>query len=584
MSATAHIAACWSGQTSWTVLDTGFADGHSFLQIWQSWRAHARRPELLHYVGVLSVAQAAALPAATVEAITQPGLVLEPGFHRILLEDGQLSLTLCVGDALELLPRQEMQADCVLAAAHDWDKWQLKALARCCRRGAQVVFGGAVLPTAALLKEAGFVEAASKASSEVDGEPAIAPRHLLAVYQPHWPARRPRTTGSSSSAETTTPGRCAVIGSGLAGVSVAQALARRGWNVDVYEAQGQSAAGASGLPLGLVVPHHSVDDSPRSRLSRAGTRLMLSHAERLLRSGQDWQLSGVMERDISDDGELSGTPDRWHPYAAWIKPRQLIQRWLQHPRIRLHTNSAVHGLELLHTKATTQWQLRNAQGQELGQANHVVFANAHACVELVQRLATTLPADFSWLADVLNKLQAMQVLHGTLSTGAMPATATQPAFPAFPVNGHGSFVSNIPADNGPRWYAGSTFQTDTAVHADLASEHSINSAKLQTLLPDVAQALSEQFAKAQVQAWQGSRCINYDRMPLVGPLQDSQHTEAGPTLWLCAGMGARGLSFSALCAELLAAWMGHEPLPVENTLARTLSTARVRRKRPAASS
>ena len=91
----------------------------------------------------------------------------------------------------------------------------------------------------------------------------------------------------------------------------------------------------------------------------------------------------------------------------------------------------------------------------------------------------------------------------------------------------------------------------------------------------MAQTLSPQFSQQQVGAWQGSRCIAHDRLPLVGPLEDGEQ----PSLWLCAGMGARGLSFSALCAELLVAWLGGEPLPVESNLARSLSTRRVRRSR-----
>jgi tRNA 5-methylaminomethyl-2-thiouridine biosynthesis bifunctional protein len=39
-------------------------------------------------------------------------------------------------------------------------------------------------------------------------------------------------------------------------------------------------------------------------------------------------------------------------------------------------------------------------------------------------------------------------------------------------------------------------------------------------------------------------------------------------------MGSRGLSFSVLCAELLAARMGAEPLPLEASLARFLHPRR----------
>jgi tRNA 5-methylaminomethyl-2-thiouridine biosynthesis bifunctional protein len=118
-------------------------------------------------------------------------------------------------------------------------------------------------------------------------------------------------------------------------------------------------------------------------------------------------------------------------------------------------------------------------------------------------------------------------------------------------------VSGVPSAQGPSWFAGSTFHSEVAQHRDLAQEHAAN------------------LRKQQVQAWQGSRCVTHDRLPLVGPLEDAP----APSLWLCAGMGARGLSFSALCAELLAAEMCSEPLPLESSLAKSLSTRRARRTR-----
>jgi tRNA 5-methylaminomethyl-2-thiouridine biosynthesis bifunctional protein len=250
---------------------------------------------------------------------------------------------------------------------------------------------------------------------------------------------------------------------------------------------------------------------------------------------------------------------------------------LDHPFIQFHGGTAVHSLQ----REVRNWQLRDARGVEVGCADLVVFANAYGSVELLQRVAAELPADFAWLPGALEKLECLQSMPGTLSFGASPAPGDTAAsvLPAFPVNGHGSFVSGVPTVQGLQWYAGSTFQADPALHADLGREHAINLAKLQALLPQVADLLAPQFASQQVQAWQGTRCISHDRLPLVGPLDDVEQ----PTLWMCAAMGARGLSFSALCAELLVAWLGHEPLPMESQMAKALGTRRpLRKKSPTA--
>jgi tRNA 5-methylaminomethyl-2-thiouridine biosynthesis bifunctional protein len=587
-----HLRTYCAAQASWTVLDTGFGQGRTFAEVRQCWRSQSPRPPMLHYVGVLSLEQALALQAAH----QKPGndalprqadladlcFGLGEGFHRFLLDDGALSLTLCVGALPAMLAQQEMQADTIVADASAalWDKWLIKALARHCKRGTSLHFDAAPPVQAALLEAAGFVL-----------QPPGVGRAAYAVFNPRWTlrnSRRPQATARY------TPGTCAVIGAGIAGASVAHALAVRGWTVAVHDAHPHPAGGASGLPVGLVVPHHSSDDSPRSRMSRVGTRLMLQHAARL-HKGTDWNPSGVLElhpeaseldeveaevRSPSPSpgpaqawaramtsGELSGL---WHPYAAWIKPGQLVAQWLGHPGIQFHGNSRIASLE----RSGGNWLLRDAQGRPAGRADTVVFANAFACQSLLQRLNAEQAGAISWVPDLWNKIEALQVLHGTLSLGLCPS-AIPVDWPAFPVNGHGSFVSGVPGEQGLRWFAGSTFRADANALFDVAQEQATNLAKLQVLLPQVANTLATQFESRQTQTWQGRRCVTHDRLPLVGPLEEGP----APTLWLSAGMGARGLSFSALCAELIAAWMGGEPLPVENQLARSLSTLRPRRQR-----
>jgi tRNA 5-methylaminomethyl-2-thiouridine biosynthesis bifunctional protein len=98
--------------------------------------------------------------------------------------------------------------------------------------------------------------------------------------------------------------------------------------------------------------------------------------------------------------------------------------------------------------------------------------------------------------------------------------------------------------------------------------------RLRRLLPLEGYDLPDTLDRGPVAQWTSTRCITHDRLPLVGPVE----TTAGPGLWLCVGMGARGLSLSALCAELLAARLGAEPLPVEFSLSRSLDVNRVRRK------
>jgi tRNA 5-methylaminomethyl-2-thiouridine biosynthesis bifunctional protein len=350
----------------------------------------------------------------------------------------------------------------------------------------------------------------------------------------------------------------------MAGAGVAHALALRGWAVTVLDACAEPAGGASGLPVGLVVPHVSADDSPRSRMSRNGTRLMLQHAQRLLIEGQDWACSGVMERRGAPEGDL------WHPMAGWIKPARLVQEWLRHPGISFVGNARVR--QLAYSEGF--WTLHGDQGQPLAQAEHVVFANAYGCRELLHNVASNVELE----GDVLAKSNTWHELHGLLSYGKCPADSQAPAggmWPTGPVNGDGSFIPGIPTPQGPQWFAGSTFETQASHVADIAAQHRANYARLASLLSEVGAALAPDFSAGTVQAWSSTRCATHDRLPLVGPLQ----TNATPSLWINAGLGSRGLSFSALCAELLASQIHGEPLPVEAPLARGLHAMRARRQR-----
>jgi tRNA 5-methylaminomethyl-2-thiouridine biosynthesis bifunctional protein len=67
------------------------------------------------------------------------------------------------------------------------------------------------------------------------------------------------------------------------------------------------------------------------------------------------------------------------------------------------------------------------------------------------------------------------------------------------------------------------------------------------------------------------RCASTDRRPLAGELESG--------LWVSTAMGSRGLTFAALCGELIAARLHAEPLPLEARLAQALDVRRQDRAR-----
>lgn len=567
-----HLTRCglpsaWADQGAWTVLDTDFQDGAHFLNTWLAWQCDPARPRILHYVGIapsapalpsIAILQTAADLAHEWQALSEMCAYLEPGFHRLICDGGRVSLTLCIGDVQTQLGEHVFQADTVFATAPK-DKWGAQLLARRCKRGTRFcmsaatpasIEGAAAAPSQlhTLMQAAGF---------ELD-DSAHDHRSLTGNFNPRWDIPTSRTAKHHAPRR---PARCAIVGAGIAGASVAHTLALRGWNVTVFDTASTPAGGASGLPVGLAVPHVSADNNPRARLSRNGCRLLVQNADRLLVQGQDWDPCGVLER------RTDGTT-LWHPQACWIKPAKLAQALLSQPGIRFIGNSTVATFQ----HADDLWQLHDAEGQELGEFEVVVLANAIGSQDLLKNLPEHLHAPSG--PDLQGTLTALQAVHGTLSHGSYVQTI--PDLPATPVNGNGCFIPHVPGTDGDRWFAGSTFETDAVRAANSAVQQAANMARLRELLPINGMDLTNALQQGTIAHWSGTRCVTHDRLPLVGPVD----TGSGTGLWLCVGMGSRGLSFSALCAELLAARLSAEPLPLEFSLSRSVDANRARRRPP----
>lgn len=582
------LPAAWAGQAQWRILETGFGLGLNFLVTWQAWKADPQRPRLLHFVATEAHPASAADVWRSLAAHPQLQPLAEqlqarwwgllPGVHRLVFEEGRVLLSLCIGDTKAVLREQLFEADTVYLDGFSpsknpgiWDIHTLKAVARCCRRGTRIATWTVARTVLDGLAQCGFV---------VRKTPGVPPKRdmLQGQFDPRWEPRK------AMQFTPVRPSRCVVIGAGLAGAAAAASLGRRGWQVEVLDAHAAPACGASGLAAGMLVPHVSPDDSLLSRLSRCGVRATLQQAAALLQEGRDWQACGVLERRIdgspglpanwpeagrdwseaasaqqladalrTDPGTSSAptTPACWHHRAGWLKPSRLVQALLAQPGV--HWRGGAQAAALQRNAATGIWQVLDAQGHSLAQADMVVLAAGYA-----SRL----------LADGGLPLQA---IRGQVSWGPRgDAAADDMAFPGFPVNGHGSFIPSVPTDEGRIWLAGASFERDKDNTQCRPHDQQANFERLQTLLPATAAHLAAAFQGGTPRAWAGVRCASPDRLPLVGPVDPALQ----PGLWVCTAMGSRGLTFAVLCGELLAARVHGEPLPLENRTAQALAPQR----------
>lgn len=596
----------WAGQPQWCVLETGFGLGLNFLVTWAAWKADPLRPRLLHFMSteafpasaqdVLRGAQAHPELLPLAEQLQQQLWGLLPGFQRLVFEGGQVLLTLCIGDAKAMLRESAFKADAVFLDGFSpqknpdiWDVHTFKAVARCCRRGTRVATWTVARSVRDALAQCGFV---------VNKVPGITPKrdNLQGEYNPAW---QPKSIGAAP--QHRAAGQCIVVGAGLAGAAVAASLARRGWQVTVLDAAPHPASGASGLPAGVIAPHVSPDDSVLSRLSRSGIRATLRQADALLQTGSDWRPTGVLEHcleharqrpaawlpgqplaDAAHDWARAATPEQlahcalppnapalWHARGGWIKPAQLVRAWLSSPGVHWRGNAVASRL----VQQANGWQVLDAQGHMLATADLVVLAAGYATRSLAENVHDANHADnapdapHATIANTAaspgtGRPLALQAIRGQVSW-ALQAADFASRRPDFPVNGHGSLICAVPLEGGLAWITGSSYARDNTSSQSCPADDEHNLSKLRTLLPAVARELHAELGSSPINSWAGVRCATPSRLPAIGAL-------ASPGLWVCSGMGSRGLTFAALCAELLAARLHGEPLPVEQRLADAL--------------
>jgi tRNA 5-methylaminomethyl-2-thiouridine biosynthesis bifunctional protein len=598
------LPAAWASQPQWTILETGFGLGLNFLLTWQAWKADPLRPQMLHFVSLEGFPASAAdlLRAAAshpelmplAEQLQRQFWGLLPGLHRLVFEDGHVLLTLGIGDAKGLLNQQSFEADSVYLDGFSpernpdlWDVAACKAIARCCRRGTRIATWTVARSVRDALTQCGF------SVKKCPGSPPKRDR-LEGEFNPAWEPRKSQTVSPRIA-----PQRCVVIGGGLAGAAAAASLARRGWHVTVLDAAAEPASGASSLPAGVLAAHVSPDDSLLSQLSRSGVRATLQQAEAWLDAGTDWNPTGVLERAIERPRALPGawlldhsdaarewvhpasaaqlsscgltaTGDAlWHVRGGWIRPASLVKAWLATPGVHWRGRSSATRL----VREGGAWQVLDDWDMELACAELVVLAAGHTSADLAASVDRGSAGQTSSRRPL-----ALQAIRGQVTWAPLREDMSKP-MPAFPVNGHGSLIAGLPSPGGYpgqlAWLAGSTYERDSASLEIRPDDDQYNLKRLGILLPEVSAALATYGEESPVNAWAGVRCATPGRLPALGPLGSGgvEGAAALPGLWVCSGLGSRGLTFATLSGEVLAACLHGEPLPITQKLAAALRPA-----------
>ncbi len=595
----------WSGRRLFTILETGFGLGGNFLATWAAWHDDPARPERLAFVSIekhpfsandLRTLHARIVADATIARLAHALADAWPlplaGVHRLEFEGGRVTLTIAFGDAVELLPKLWLRADAFyldgFSPAKNPDLWStpvFKALTRLAGTDA----------TLATYTSAGHVRRGLEAAGFVCAKaPGFAGKRemLVARFAPRWRVRRHEPPLPIDCTER----HAVVIGAGLAGCALTERLTARGWRVTLVERHSSVARETSGNPSGVFHPLLSRDDSVPSRVSRAGFLYALTRWQALEDAGHRFErtTSGLLHLPADEEerqalveaiaahaypGEfaqmlsaaqirslagnaLAGLSSRscWYPQGGSLNPAALAASLCSSAAHALRWLGGVQVARIEREGAT--WTVFDGNGRVIARAPVVVVANARDAARLARlRHAPT------------------RIVRGQL-------TLLPPRFTTdlqLPVIGDGYAV---PLANGV--LTGATYELDDEDATMRPSGHAENLARLSKLIPGWTSDLAA-FDPASLSGRVGFRCVTSDRLPMAGQLADEASSEqraaglrgAWPLdlpraegLYGAFAFGSRGLVWSSLVAELIAAQIEGEPWPLERDLAESLDPAR----------
>ncbi len=601
----------WLGRDRFVVLETGFGLGNNFLATWDAWRHSAPPGARLHFISIeqhplarddLRTVHRDSTLAPLAEQLIAAWPPLTPNLHRLSLDDGRVQLLLALGDAVAWLPELVAQADAFyldgFAPAKNPQMWQpriFKALARLAAPGATAATWTAARAVREGLSAAGFqVELAAGQGGKRD--------ITLARYAP---AFTPRRAPSRLAAPAAASRHAVVIGAGLAGCAAAWALAEQGWTSTVLDRRETPAQESSGNPGGLFHGIVNPQDGAHARFNRAAAleatsavREALAHhgalggVDGLLRletSGTDASTMRmtldrlrlppdyVQALDCDAASEACGLPiahPAWfYPGGGWVQPAALAASFLKRAGTSARFRAQVQVESL--RRVDERWQVIDARGELIDESEVVVLANAGDALRLLDHPG--------W---------PVEKLRGQISVLPLRPHGPRFALPRMPMAGAGYL---LPAVDGLAVF-GATSQRGDDDPTVRASDHADNLAQLARLTGAALDIRSE-----DLQGRTGWRWVSDDRLPIIGAAPQALPSPAAghwlrldqprlvprmPGLFVFAALGSRGISWSALGAQVLASAISGAPSPLEASLLDAVDPARfvVREARRRASS
>lgn len=581
------------------VAESGFGTGLNFLTLWQAFaafraehpdatlerlhfisfekfpltrddlqKAHTHWPELAPFAGQLQ----AQWPQAFA------------GCHRLLLDEGRVTLDLWFGDINQLTDTLDeslnQQVDAWFldgfAPSKNPDMWTpalFQAMARLTRPGGTLATFTSAGFVRRGLQEAGFTMQKRKGfGRKREMLSGVMENDVACASHAPWFAR-----------SGTDKREVALVGGGVASALLALALLRRGWQVTLYCADDAPAEGASGNRQGALYPLLSTHDPALARFFSAaftfarrlydGLPVAFDHQwcgvtqlgwdeksqhkiEQMLTLELPHELAHRIDAQevLAQSGVETGCGGITYPAGGWLCPAQLtagaialgIEQGLQ-----VHYRHEVEAL----VRNSDGWQLRFTDGSER-QHESVALANGHR----IQHFSQTEKLPVYPVAGQVSHIPTTAPLARLRQVLCYDGYLT-------PHNPH-----NQQHCIGASYHRGQ--QEATYSEADQQQ----NRQRLIDCFPQAEWAQTVDVSAGDARC--GVRCATRDHLPMVGNVanydatlsayaQLAEHPQTAVSapvhegLFMIGALGSRGLCSAPLAAEILAAQMSNEPIPLD---------------------
>jgi len=595
-----NLAERWLNYTKalFSIAETGFGTGLNFLITCQQFQAFQKLyPSAplrrLHFSSFekfplsLEDLQCALRRWPLLEEFIAPLIAQYPlaltGCHRITLDKFNITLDLWFGDVKETLPSLYHYPsglfDCWyldgFAPSKNPEMWSdqlFEEIANTCKANA----------TIATFSAAGFVRRGLiKAGFSIQKRQGYGKKREMLVGQ---------FTGIASStshgpdyrASATTPiADIAIVGGGIASACLTMAMIKRGYHVTLYCKDSSLAAGASANEQGAIYPLLNGQHDALSQLFANAFLFTRNYVQQLAETHPfAYDFSGLLQLyyDTASAAKLdkivaaqlpaqlvthksSAQSDAiaeieidqqalYYPLAGWLSPKEMVNaifdKALLSGNLTLVFNHKLHSF----TQVQAGWRLHFANKN----IDHdlLVLASGFETLEFAQCAAVPLSAARGQVTHIntteqLNPLKVPLCHEGYLT----PAYHQQHCM-------------------------GATFKRHVTDTTFSQQEQAENKQKLAKCIS--GKAWVEQIDIAHQEANTGIRCTSRDHFPYAGAVADYAATKAfyqdaqkSPNtgnapfhhnLYMLTALGSRGLCSAPLLAEMLAAQICHEPLPM----------------------